>query len=136
MSTEGFDNAIDDLVQKCLYAEAAKAIAQKYPEDIPERYQLTSEIACLYEKKKQEVLDSETDPQWSEQYHSSKNEKHQRFARFNCMIDRDLLPSVLAVMNETDLYHTWMPSYKFPFRLGLRTSKIWDIWDEAIKSRG
>mmetsp|Transcript_29820 Transcript_29820/g.65640 ORF Transcript_29820/g.65640 Transcript_29820/m.65640 type:complete len:548 (-) Transcript_29820:244-1887(-) len=43
-------------------------------------------------------------------------------ARMDCAIESDLLLPLLSVLNETDLYHTWLPDWDVPIRLKVRRS--------------
>jgi hypothetical protein len=43
--------------------------------------------------------------------------------RIESVIEASLYVPFLATMNETDLYETWFPRWRFPFRVGLSKSK-------------
>jgi hypothetical protein len=43
--------------------------------------------------------------------------------RIESVIEASLFTSFLAVCNETDLYDTWFPKWKFPFTLGMNRSE-------------
>jgi hypothetical protein len=43
--------------------------------------------------------------------------------RIDCAIESSLLVPILSVFNESDLYATWMPSWKTPFKLGIDQTK-------------
>ena len=43
--------------------------------------------------------------------------------RIETPIESSLLVPLLAVFNETELYDTWMPKFRIPFKLGVRESK-------------
>jgi hypothetical protein len=43
--------------------------------------------------------------------------------RIDSPIDESMLVPLLAVLNESDLYATWMPNWKQPVRLGVQTSE-------------
>ena len=49
--------------------------------------------------------------------------------RIESIIEASLYVPFLSVMNETDLYETWFPSWKFPFKMGICRSK-------KLKQRG
>ena len=42
--------------------------------------------------------------------------------RIESVIESSLYVPFLSVMNETDLYETWFPSWKFPFKMGINRS--------------
>ena len=48
-------------------------------------------------------------------------------AKLTCRIEspipQSLLVPLLSILNESDLYHTWIPSWQRPFRLGIASSK-------------
>mmetsp|Transcript_31491 Transcript_31491/g.76274 ORF Transcript_31491/g.76274 Transcript_31491/m.76274 type:complete len:494 (-) Transcript_31491:69-1550(-) len=48
-------------------------------------------------------------------------------AKLTCRIEspipQSLLVPLLSILNESDLYHTWIPSWQRPFRLGIDSSK-------------
>mmetsp|Transcript_26344 Transcript_26344/g.29149 ORF Transcript_26344/g.29149 Transcript_26344/m.29149 type:complete len:321 (-) Transcript_26344:17-979(-) len=52
------------------------------------------------------------------------NEHNQLSCRIDCAIESSLLVPLLSVFNESDLFKTWMPSYKRPVKLGIRGSKM------------
>ena len=43
--------------------------------------------------------------------------------RIETPIESSLLVPLLAVFNESDLYQSWMPQFRIPFKLGVRESK-------------
>jgi hypothetical protein len=45
------------------------------------------------------------------------------FCRIESPIDEDMLVPLLAVLNESEFYATWMPNWKRPVRLGVQSSK-------------
>jgi hypothetical protein len=49
--------------------------------------------------------------------------------RIESVIEASLYVPFLAVMNETDLYETWFPKWRFPFKLGINRSN-------KLKQRG
>ena len=51
------------------------------------------------------------------------DDKNQLTSRIDCAIESSLLLPILSVFNESDLYHTWMPSFKRPFKLGIQESR-------------
>ena len=50
------------------------------------------------------------------------DEQHHLTSRIDCAIESSLLLPILSVFNESDLYGTWMPSWKRPFKLGIQES--------------
>lgn len=51
--------------------------------------------------------------------------QNQLISRIDCAIESSLLIPILAVFNESDLYSTWMPSWKKPIELGIsKTRKL------------
>jgi hypothetical protein len=50
-------------------------------------------------------------------------EQNQVTSRIDCAIESSLLIPILAVFNESDLYATWMPSWKQPIRLGISQTR-------------
>lgn len=52
------------------------------------------------------------------------NELNQLFCRIDCAIESSLLEPLIAVFNESDLYQTWMPSWKRPVKLGVHKTKM------------
>lgn len=51
------------------------------------------------------------------------NEEYQMFCRLETPIEASLLMPLMSVLNETELFDTWVPSWSVPFRLRLDTSK-------------
>jgi len=49
-------------------------------------------------------------------------EENQTECRIDSLIEGSLLIPLLSVLNETDLFETWMPSFKHPFKMGVRSS--------------
>ena len=49
--------------------------------------------------------------------------------RIDSVIESSLLVPIVSVFNESDLYDTWMPSFKTPFKMGIQES-------EKIKEEG
>jgi hypothetical protein len=50
-------------------------------------------------------------------------EENQLISRIDCAIESSLLVPILAVFNESDLYSTWMPSWKKPIKLGVSQTR-------------
>jgi hypothetical protein len=48
---------------------------------------------------------------------------YQLTSRLESLLEHDLLIPLISVLNESDLYETWMPKFNFPFRLGITESK-------------
>jgi len=44
-------------------------------------------------------------------------------SRIDCAIESSLLVPILSVFNESDLYSTWMPSWKKPIKLGISQTR-------------
>ncbi|KAL7559434.1 hypothetical protein ACA910_009994 [Epithemia clementina (nom. ined.)] len=44
------------------------------------------------------------------------------YSRIESVIESSLYVPFIATMNETDLYETWFPSWRFPFKLGINRS--------------
>jgi hypothetical protein len=53
-----------------------------------------------------------------------KVEEHSKLTcRIETPIEGSLLVPLLATMTESELYHTWMPKWTFPFKMGVRDSQ-------------
>jgi hypothetical protein len=52
------------------------------------------------------------------------NDLNQLCSRIDCAIESSLLEPLIAVLNESDLYQTWMPSWKRPVKLGVHRTKM------------
>jgi len=52
------------------------------------------------------------------------NKDNQLSCRIDCAVESSLLVPLISVFNESDLYKTWMPSYKRPVKLGIRETKM------------
>ncbi|KAL3902849.1 MAG: hypothetical protein SGARI_005649 [Bacillariaceae sp.] len=50
-------------------------------------------------------------------------EQNQLISRIDCAIESSLFVPILAVFNESDLYSTWMPSWKKPIKLGISQTR-------------
>lgn len=50
-------------------------------------------------------------------------EDNQLISRIDCAIESSLLVPILSVFNESDLYSTWMPTWKKPIKLGISQTK-------------
>jgi hypothetical protein len=50
-------------------------------------------------------------------------EENQLIARIDCAFESSLLVPLLAVFNESELYASWMPSWKKPIKLGVTKSE-------------
>jgi hypothetical protein len=50
-------------------------------------------------------------------------QQNQLISRIDCAIESSLLIPILAVFNESDLYSTWMPSWKKPVQLGISQTR-------------
>jgi hypothetical protein len=50
-------------------------------------------------------------------------EENQLIARIDCAIESSLLVPLLSVFNETELFSSWMPSWKKPIKLGVTLSE-------------
>lgn len=51
------------------------------------------------------------------------SETNKLYCRIDSVIESSLLVPILSVFNESDLYSTWMPSWKKPFKLGVEETK-------------
>jgi len=87
----------------------------------------------------QDVIDLHLEPpttvdsEWKKQGESHGNratviyykvEGHSQLTcRIETPIESSLLVPLLAVMNESELYDTWMPRFTFPFRMGVRKAQ-------------
>lgn len=75
----------------------------------------------------------EQDPDWKKQAESHGKRdtviyyKVDGYSKLTCRIETpiesSLLVPLLAVFNESELYHTWMPKWTFPFKMGVRNSQ-------------
>jgi hypothetical protein len=50
-------------------------------------------------------------------------ENSQLQSRIDSVIESSLLVPIISALNESDLYETWMPSFKKPFKLGIQQTK-------------
>ena len=51
------------------------------------------------------------------------SDDNQLIARIDCAIESSLLVPFLSVLNESDLYASWMPSWETPIKLGFQLSE-------------
>lgn len=78
------------------------------------------------------MVPAEEDTEWKKQAESHGNrdtiiyykvEGHSKLiCRIETPIEASLLVPLMAVFNESELYETWMPQFKFPFKMGVRKS--------------
>ena len=52
------------------------------------------------------------------------NEKNQLSCRIESAIEESMVEPIIAVFNESDLYETWMPSWKKPIKMGVQKTKM------------
>jgi hypothetical protein len=52
------------------------------------------------------------------------SDSNQLLSRIDCAIESSLLEPLIAVLNESDLYKTWMPAWKRPVKLGVHRTKM------------
>ena len=52
------------------------------------------------------------------------NENCQLLSRIDCAFESSLLLPIISVFNESDLYQTWMPSWKRPIKMGVQETKM------------
>jgi hypothetical protein len=57
-------------------------------------------------------------------YYQVEKESNKLFCRIESAVESSLLVPVISVFNESDLYKSWMPSWKRPFKLGYRETKM------------
>lgn len=51
------------------------------------------------------------------------SDDNQLTARIDCVVESSLLVPFLSVLNESDLYVSWMPSWERPIKLGIKLSE-------------
>lgn len=81
---------------------------------------------------KTHMIPAEEDTEWKKQAETHGNrdtiiyykvEGHSKLTcRIETPIEASLLVPLMAVFNESELYETWMPQFKFPFKMGVRKS--------------
>jgi predicted transcriptional regulator len=57
-------------------------------------------------------------------YYRIEKESNKLTCRIESAVESSLLVPVISVFNESDLYKTWMPSWKRPIKLGYRETKM------------
>lgn len=55
-------------------------------------------------------------------YYNYSEDKNHLTCRIDSVIESSLLIPIIAVFNESDLYDTWMPSFKKPIKIGIQDS--------------
>lgn len=92
------------------------------------------ELAEISEKLREDLLQP-TSEGWTKQGESHGNRDFITYykvedggklkCRIESVVESSLYVPFLAVMNETDLYDTWVPRWRFPFKLGIsRSTKL------------
>jgi hypothetical protein len=66
---------------------------------------------------------SESHGQWDTVIYYKVERNGKLYCRLETPIETGLLNPLLAVFNESNLYSSWMPSWKHPVKLGVRESK-------------
>eukprot|EP00536_Pseudo-nitzschia_multiseries_P017601 jgi/Psemu1/225703/e_gw1.1658.10.1 len=123
---------IDGLIKDEKHLEAARLIRKiKDPSRIIESHRKLLDKARIIERAVGDLLSSPQE-EWIKQ-----GESHGRYdftiyykvedgARLTCRIESpvpcSLLVPLLAVLNESSLYRTWIPSWQIPFKLGVQES--------------
>ena len=115
------------------YFVAARLLEQVEDQSLlQDRHRYTLKWAGLAKERMEELLvdpESSESEYWKKQceshgdrdflvyYHVS--EKSQLVMRIDSVIEESLFIPMIAVLNETDLYSTWMPSYRRPIKFGI-----------------
>jgi hypothetical protein len=90
------------------------------------------ELATISERIRKDLTEP-TSEGWTKQGESHGNRDFTTYykiedggklkCRIESVIESSLYVPFLAVMNETELYDTWVPKWRFPFKLGISRSK-------------
>lgn len=86
-------------------------------------------VACLEESSSEEwskVVLGGTAAHYGDTviYYKSDNAAKETVNRLQCRLEtpisESLLVPIISVLNESELYHTWVPTWKFPIKFGIR----------------
>lgn len=121
-----------------LYSEDSLLAATKLLLQVVDKKLLTPQheqvihMGTLIEHAREEMLASPEKSGWKKQSESHGHRDYLVYYKIlesgavECRIDSPIEASLyvpfLSVFNEPDLYHTWLPSWKFPFRVGVSSS--------------
>lgn len=130
--TELLKQALERVDVEC-YLEAARLLRQVADKSLLTDYHKhVLEVAERGEKVKQELFKEFQDGGWHKQseIHGHRdtciyykvNDNASLVIRIETPIESSLLNPLLAVFNESDLYQSWMPSFRMP-RLGVQVSE-------------
>lgn len=125
--------SIDDLVKAEKHLEAARLLREiQDPSWISDAHRRFLAKVRIIEDAMNELL-SLPQETWTKQgethgaYDFTIYYKVEDGARLTCRIEspipHSLLVPLLSVLNESDLYQTWIPSFQYPFKVGVKESK-------------
>jgi len=119
----------------CRYFEAAALLKRvSEPSRLTPQHHRILEVAEDGEKLKRDLLPEHPEEEgWKKQtekhghrdvivYYKVNPDTNKIICRIDCPIESSLLNPFIAVLNESELYHTWMPKYTFPVKLGMSES--------------
>jgi len=123
---------IDGLVREEKHLEAARFIRKiEDPSAMPDMHRKLLNKVGIIERAVNELMSSPQE-EWTKQgeshgqYDFTIYYKIEDGARLTCRIESpipsNLLVPLLSVLNESALYHTWIPSWQTPFKLGVQES--------------
>lgn len=112
---------------------AARLLRQCNESELSEHHKKILETESDFQASLKDVLeDADTDGGWAKQGESHgkydtiiyyKVQDYKLTCRLETPIPASLLVPLMAILNEIDLYSTWIPSFRLP-KLGVRSSKL------------